>query len=95
MSALTRDWPDPDRRDDALLRCLCDTHRHELASELTPMQRRILEAASHGLDADGIATLVGVTQESVKTHLKLARRCLRAKNTTHAVAEALRRQLIR
>jgi LuxR family quorum sensing-dependent transcriptional regulator len=90
-------WPDPDRRDDALIRCLEDVYRSQARStiELSPQEKRCIECASYGLDAYESADLLGVGYESVKTHLKHTRRKLRAKNTMHAVAEALRQGLIR
>lgn len=86
--------PDPDRRDEALLRCLVDVHSYE-PELLTPAQTRVLGALSHGLGDRGAADLLGVTVESVKEAAKLARRKLQARNTTHACCEALRRGLIR
>ena len=61
---------------------------------LSPHETRALEAASRGLEAQMIADTYCVGVETVKTQLKAARLKLRAKNTTHAVAEALRRGLI-
>lgn len=94
MESLCREWPDPDRRDDALIRLACAVHSSG-KPDLTPTQLRCIEAASHGLDARGIGEVIGAQATTVKTHLKLARRLLRAKNTTHACCEALRLGLIR
>ena len=95
------DWPDPDRRDAALLRCLEDVYRAEglrpappRATGVTAAELRALEAFSHGLGRTGTADALGVTLETVKTLTVRARRKLRAKDTTHAVAIALRRGLI-
>ncbi len=98
-------WPDPDRRDDALLRCLEDVYRadEELVppvllvdpDDLTPEELRILGALSHGLGDRGAAHALGVTWDSVRHSSRSARRKLRAKNTTHACCEALRQGLIK
>ena len=59
--------------------------------------RRELDAlrySSHGLRERECADAMGVSEETVKTHLDFARRKLRAKNTAHAVAIALRLGLI-
>lgn len=40
------------------------------------------------------ADVLGLAVETVKTHMKRARRKLQAKNTAHACSEALRRGLI-
>jgi DNA-binding NarL/FixJ family response regulator len=61
---------------------------------LTELERRTLEAMSRGLEREGAAELTGVSVEVVKDRLKVARRVLRAKNTTHACCEALRQGLI-
>lgn len=61
---------------------------------LSPAETRAIEGASRGLEAQMIADTYCVELSTVKTQLKAARLKLRAKNTTHAVAEALRRGLI-
>jgi DNA-binding NarL/FixJ family response regulator len=88
-------WPDPDRRDDALIRCLTDVYAYEPPDALTPQEVRVIGALSHGLGDNGAADTLGLSFESVKLSSKLARRKLRAKNTTHACCEALRQGLIR
>lgn len=96
MVPLEELWPDPDLRDDALLRCLVDVYTYEPSAPrpLSPMQVRVLEALSHGLGDSGSADVLGIDFETVKGYSKLARHKLRAKNTTHACCEALRRGLI-
>jgi LuxR family transcriptional regulator len=71
-----------------------NVHEAEFPDYLTPQQARTLEAMSRGLNREEAADVLGITVESVKTHLRLARRALRAKTTTHACCEALRRGLI-
>lgn len=90
------EWSDPDRRDDALLRILTRVYEQpEERSTLTPGELRAIEAMSHGLGEIGAAEVIGVRPLTLKKQLKRARRVLRAKNTTHACCEALRRGLIR
>jgi len=94
---------------DALLRRMRADHRHpwpyvlldaladnpnRVEHPLSKKETRAIEAASRGLEAQMIADTYCVGVETVKTQLKAARLKLRAKNTTHAVAEALRRGLI-
>ena len=91
--SLSELWPDPDRRSEALLSCLCHVYEYE-PQVLTPMETRTLEALSHGLENSEAAVVLGVTLESIKSHAKVARRKLRAKNSTAACCEALRQGLI-
>lgn len=95
MSALENEWPDGDRRDDALIRALCDVYQAEDTRLIQPSQTRVLEALSHGSDANGAAEILGLSAFTVREHTKNARRALRAKNTTHACCEAIRLGLIR
>ena len=88
-------WDDPDRRDGALLHALCDVYRATDPDDLSPTELRCIEAASVGMDSAEGAVLLGVGVETYKSHLKRARRKMRAKNTTHAVALAFRAGLIR
>lgn len=62
--------------------------------ELTEVERRYLLAAACGLRERETAFIYGVQVDSVRKGLKRARQVLRAKNTTHAVAIAIRRGLI-
>jgi len=62
---------------------------------LRASEKRVLEAASHGLTFDMIADVLGIGRETVKTELRSARYRLKAKNTAHACSEAIRRGLIR
>ena len=99
-------WPDADRRDDALGRlglrlggvATSNRNRRRDVTEggeyLSVAELRALACMSHGLGARGAADVLGVSEATVRAHLTQARRRLRAKDTTHAVAEALRRSLI-
>ena len=95
MSALEQEWPDEDRRHEALVWALCDTYRAEEEPELSPSEVRVVEALSHGVGQAGAAEILGLSQHTVNAHMKRISPKLRAKNTTHACCEALRRGLIR
>lgn len=66
----------------------------ERSCELSLAERDAVNAASHGLDYAMIAATLGKDEDTVRTQLKSARRRLGAKNTTHAVALALRAGII-
>ena len=68
--------------------------RYLQRENLSAAELRTLEAMSRGVGIRGAADLVGYSTYTVQDHLVQARRVLQAKNTTHAVAEALRRGLI-
>ena len=93
-SSLEALWPDEDRRDNALERVLARVN-HEPEPELTATQLRVLEAASYGLGGHERAEVLGLTYNQQHDQEWLARRALRAKNLPHAVAEALRKGLIK
>ena len=61
---------------------------------LTAMETRCLLVLSHGAGISGGAALLGISYYSFRDHTTRARRILGAKDTTHAVAEALRRGII-
>lgn len=63
--------------------------------DLTQRELDALTYRSRGLTDDQVGTALGISQETVKSRLKTARYKLRAKNTTHACCEAIRRGLIR
>jgi len=103
MGSLDELWPDPDRRDEALAaiqarmagkRQFPQRGGRRAKLTLTPVEIRCLQAASYGLQMADAAAAFGMGYETVQTHLKYARRKLRAKNTTHACCEAIRRGLI-
>ena len=101
MSVLDDAWPDPDRRDEALERLARNLQRGGIAPRhgdnefgLSPMEIRCLRAASYGQTTVDTGALFGLSPASIASHLRWARRRLRAKTTAHAVAEALRHDLI-
>jgi DNA-binding CsgD family transcriptional regulator len=66
-----------------------------LSDELSRREREILSLLSHGCELSHAAEALGIGYETARTHKRRARFKLRAKNTTHAVATALRKGLIR
>lgn len=61
---------------------------------LSARQTQILQLLSDGVSTEDIAAQFGVSQETVRTHLKRLARRLGAQNRTHAVSIALRAGLI-
>lgn len=93
MSALEKEWPDEDRRHEALVNALVDVYSCE--PELSASEARVLEALSHGVGQQGAADILGLSASTVNSHMKSISRKLAAKNTTHACCQALRLGLIR
>lgn len=94
MGPLTDLWPDPDRREAALLRLADRLAKPDRELLLSSMDLRCLEGMSHGLGRKGTAQVLGIGEETVADHLTRARRTLQAKDTTHACCEAIRQGLI-
>jgi DNA-binding CsgD family transcriptional regulator len=63
-------------------------------TELTKRERETLTLISHGCTLLQAAEALGIGYETARTHRDTARFKLRAKNTTHAVAKALRGGII-
>lgn len=95
MSALEQEWPDEDRRHEALINALIDVYSYEPEADLSPAETRVVEALSHGLGQKGAAEVLGLSVFTINAHMKHISSKLRAKNTTQACCEALRRGLIR
>jgi DNA-binding CsgD family transcriptional regulator len=66
-----------------------------LSEGLSRREIQVLELLSHGTTLAQAADSLGIGFETARSHKKAARFKLRAKNTTHAVATALRKGLIR
>jgi DNA-binding CsgD family transcriptional regulator len=60
----------------------------------TPRELAVLRLTSTGHQTSEIAKALGLGEETVRSHLKKAQTKLRTRNRAHAVAEALRHQLI-
>jgi LuxR family transcriptional regulator, quorum-sensing system regulator BjaR1 len=71
-----------------------DVNGAVLRARLTQRELSVLKIASEGRSADEIAKALGLGMETVRSHLKKARTKLGARNSTHAVAEAMRQLLI-
>jgi DNA-binding CsgD family transcriptional regulator len=61
---------------------------------LTPRELAVLRLTSLGKATDEAAKLLGIGDETVRSHLKKVQAKLGVRNRFHAVAEAIRRQLI-
>lgn len=61
---------------------------------LAPRETECLKWASEGNTYEDIATILGITRGTVKTHMESARRKMHTLNTTHTVARAIRLGLI-
>jgi DNA-binding NarL/FixJ family response regulator len=66
-----------------------------LSDGLSKREIQVLELLSHGTTVAQAADSLGISFETARNHKKAARFKLRAKNTTHAGATALRKGLIR
>jgi DNA-binding CsgD family transcriptional regulator len=71
-----------------------DPRRIGSSSPITPRELAVLRLVSLGKRTNEIAKLLGIGEETVRTHLKKVQIKLGAHNRTHAVAEAIRQQLI-
>lgn len=88
-------WTDPDRRNEAIDRILNDmAHAPKPNTNLTPAELRVVYCLSYGLGSRGAAEMCNITYETARDHSKHARRKLRARDTTHLIAIAIRRGLI-
>jgi len=63
-------------------------------TSLTQRELSVLKIASDGRTAEEIARVLCLSVETVRSHFKKAKAKLRARNRTHAVAEAIRQLLI-
>jgi DNA-binding CsgD family transcriptional regulator len=61
---------------------------------LTGREREVLTLLAQGLQLDEIAQRLGIGSETVRTHVRKATERLGAANRTHAVAIAIRQNLI-
>lgn len=59
--------------------------------QLSPREREVMHHMAEGLTADGVGEQLGVSVETVRTHVRNAIRKLRARNRVHAIALALER----
>ena len=66
----------------------------EPRAAITPRELAVLRLVSTGRRSEEIAKLLGIGEETVRSHLKKVQRKLGVHNRTHAVAEAIRQQLV-
>lgn len=66
-----------------------------VAKKLSPRELEALGYAALGYTSKGIARKLSIAERTAKQHLQAAREALGARNTTHAVAIALKMQIIR
>jgi DNA-binding CsgD family transcriptional regulator len=71
-----------------------DSQRFENRAILTPRELAVLRLISRGKSFRDVAENLEIGEETVRTHLKKIQAKLGVKSRTHAVAEALRQQLI-
>lgn len=62
--------------------------------KLTNRQLECVALAAEGMDYNETAKAINVSQPMVQAHLTRARKRLNAKNTTHAVAIAIKKGII-
>jgi LuxR family quorum sensing-dependent transcriptional regulator len=63
-------------------------------ARVTPRELAVLRLISMGRQTAEIATVLGLGEETVRSHLKKVQSKLGVRNRSHAVAEAIRQQLI-
>lgn len=63
-------------------------------SRLTPRELAVLRLSSLGQAAAEVSGALGLSEETIRSHLKKAQQKLGARNRTQAVAEAIRQHLI-
>lgn len=90
VTSLDAEWPDPDRRENALERLLLRVAE----CELSPAEVGCLQGIASGLTERETAEAFGWNKDSVHKMLERARRLLGAKTSAQAVAIALRAGLI-
>ena len=62
--------------------------------KITARELAVLRLVSLGMASNEIGTLLGIGEETVRSHLKKVQARLGARNRAHAAAEAIRQQLI-
>ena len=71
-----------------------DPRRFGNQPRTTPRELAVLRLVSLGMGSREIAKMLGIGEETVRSHLKKAQAKLGARNRAHATAEAIRQQLI-
>src|SRR5262245_13118894 len=71
-----------------------DANRFANQPRITPRELAVLRLVSLGVATHDIGKLLGIGEETVRSHLKKVQVKLGARNRAHAAAEAIRQQLI-
>jgi two-component system NarL family response regulator len=71
-----------------------DVAAHVLDDALSPREAEVLGMVSGGNSNKAIAALMGISEDTVKAHMKSILRKLNARDRTHAVTVGLRRGII-
>lgn len=71
-----------------------ETNRISKGASLTPRELAVLRLLALGHQVRETAELLGLGEETIRSHIKKAEAKLGVRGRTHAVAQALRRQLI-
>ncbi|WDS36497.1 response regulator transcription factor [Pseudoxanthomonas sp.] len=71
-----------------------DVAAHVLDDALSPREAEVLGLVSGGNSNKAIAALMGISEDTVKAHMKSILRKLNARDRTHAVTVGLRRGII-
>ncbi|HEY8584520.1 MAG TPA: response regulator transcription factor [Capillimicrobium sp.] len=77
--------------DPRLNRILLSARATARAPQLSPREREVMGHMAEGLTAEGVGDVLGVSVETVRTHVRNAIRKLQARNRVHAIAIALQR----
>lgn len=90
-------WRDFDKVEEACFDIARDISRTRAGLEghgITAQEKRVIEAVSHGVGNKGAAQILGLSEETIKSHLKHASIKLKAKDGRHLVANAMRAGII-
>jgi DNA-binding NarL/FixJ family response regulator len=77
--------------DPRLDRVLLSERSTARVSQLSPREREVMRLMAEGRTAEGVGGELGVSVETVRTHVRNAIRKLQARNRVHAIALALER----
>ena len=77
------------------LKVLSEKRGRELAPELSPRQRQILDSLTRGLTNPDIAKQLGISLDMVKKHITALLAKMNVANRSEAVAIALKKQLLK
>jgi DNA-binding NarL/FixJ family response regulator len=77
--------------DPRLDRVLLSERATARVSQLSPREREVMHLMAEGRTAEGVGGELGVSVETVRTHVRNAIRKLQARNRVHAIALALER----